>query len=570
MQKKVYLTLFTTLLLITYSLTFAQASGSVKHSPTGVFVFLGKEIPSGKTITAYRIERSEDNISWKQVAEVKTPATFDAFNRKVEKSKLLFPSQPIPANEKLRQLYGKACLTGNTDSLKGMRLLLPIRVALGVLFHDSTARQHLAYRYRVSALKASGDPLPGILTDTISLPFSAKFDTIRYSESSYEGNTLTVKWKSAGKNPAPLFMVYKFVNSSPQVAGGRTSLFTINDTTYFTFRDSLTAQQAGKELQYFIVPFDQYSNAGVSSQVAVITRDNFSKAVFLRYQISFQPKLSGVLLGWHFSDPVTLKKVEIYRSQSENNGFSKLAEVSAGDTSYLDQQIWPEKTYYYYLQATAKAGKRSMQSETRRSIVPGISLPKNLESPILRQVSAIKGGIRLLVEVNDPGATDILTYRGPKGGQVALPEKAKVFEAKFIAIVDSTPATRDNELVYMVRNEKDGTLISGTSAEVPVSPASGQDEVAYFYAFPDNGSIQLYWDDALARGSTFSTYTLARHYGGPESRSPLMIISEKQSESHFSDENIQGNNTYTYQLRLVDKSGNFSDKTWEVTVKVGD
>lgn len=563
--------IYTILLIFAISSSYSQSSGSLKPGPKGVFIHLGKEIPTGKTIAAYRIERSNDDVSWQRLAEAKTPSTFEAFQRMVEKSKLLFPSQPIPATEKLRQLYDRACQTGSTDSLKGMRLLLPIRLALGVLFHDSTAKQHVAYRYRVIAVKATGEQLPGIVTDSISLPFRAKFDTIRYGESSFDGNLLTVKWKSAGKNPAPLFMVYKFADGSPQVASGRTSMFTVNDTSNFTFRDSLTAQQAGKGIQYFIVPFDHYGNAGVSSQVAVITHDNFNKASFLQCRISFQPKLSGVQLGWHFSDPVTLKKVEIYRSQNENSGFSKLAEAAAGDTSYLDQKIWPETTYYYYFQAIAKAGKRSMQSKTLKAGVPGISLPEKLEPPILRQVSAIKVGIRLLVEVKNPEATGIRTYRGPKGGLVAMPNLILVSGAKFVAIVDSTQSTNENkDVFYAVGYEKEGVQISGLSAEMTVNVATDPNEIAYFYAFAENGSIELFWDDLLERGNNFSSYTLARHFGGPGSKSPLMIISENQTDSHFSDGNIQKNNTYTYQLRVVDKDGNFGAKTWEATVVVGD
>jgi hypothetical protein len=62
-----------------YSSAFAQIPGSARQGPSGIFIFLGKEIPVGKNISAYKIERSGDNIHWKQIAEIKTPSGFDGF-----------------------------------------------------------------------------------------------------------------------------------------------------------------------------------------------------------------------------------------------------------------------------------------------------------------------------------------------------------------------------------------------------------------------------------------------------------------------------------------------------------
>ncbi len=568
MRKLLYNIFIAVLTMCTPVLLFAQAPAQVRQGPKGIFIFTGKDIPSGKNIVSCKIERSEDSIHWKQLAELKTPVKFDAFIRALELAQPIFPSQPIPPKEKLNQLYDKAVASGNADSLKGMRLLFPIRVALGIMYYDTTAQKHVAYRYRVIPVGITGEISRKIVSDTISLPFYAKFDTITYSESSYNNKSVIVKWKSHGKNPAPLFMIYKFIFGAPAVAHGNTSRYTMNDTTYYVYRDSVTSRDAGKELQYFVSPYDHFGNSGQSSQVAVITQDNFNKATFIRNHISFEPALSGVQVCWHFSDPVTVKTVELYRSENTNNGFRKLTEVSSADTSYLDQHIWPERTYYYYIQPVAKAGKRTKQSDIMSARVPGINMPIKLNAPVLRQVGVVKGGrVRLLIEVNDTIATQLRVYRGIKGGLVALAEPLEINKDAFVAFTDSTLSAEDMKLVfYAVRNEKTGDGISGLSEEKPVGMVPIPDEVSYFYAFPSKGKVELYWDDILCRKSRYTSCAIYRQYGAENSRSPLKLVAENLSGCSFTDYEAQGGNQFTYMLRLFDKDGNGSEKSYKVTI----
>jgi hypothetical protein len=549
-----------------YTNTFGQAPATVKQGPAGIFISMGNEIPVGKNIASYKIERSSDNTNWKLIAEVKTPATFNAFNKAIEKAKLFFPSQPIPSVEKLTQLYDKALATGNTDSLKGMRLLLPIRVALGIMYYDTSAKQHIPYTYRLKGVKASGEILQTVLSDTVSLPYQVKFDTIIYSESSYNNNSVSIRWKSVGKKPAPLFMVYKFRYGAPVAARGRTSSFTMNDTTYYVYKDTVAVKDAGKEMQFFVSPYDHFGNSGFSSQVAVITQDNFNKAGFVKDHIAFVPKLSGVEICWHFTDPVTVKTLEIYRSENNSTGFRKLTEVPATDTSYLDQNIWPETSYYYYVQAVAKAGKRTKQSKVVMAKVPGIVMNEKLNAPVLSQVAIVNDKIRLLIEVNDTSATYIRIFRGIKGGLKPLPQLIPIDRAAVVIYLDSTLAYADMKNVfYAVRNEKSGSGISSLSAEIPVATIANINEVAYFYAFPSKGKMELYWDDVVNRKSKYTSYTLARHFGPANSKSPLMVLSENLTQSNFTDNDVQAGNQYTYILRLIDKTGNSSEKSYSVT-----
>lgn len=557
------------ILLCMNTYTSAQLAATVKQGPSGIFVYAGKEIPAGKNIVSYKIERSGDNLRWEQLAELKTPSGFDAFAKAVENAKAFFPSQPLPPTDKLNQLYKKAMATGNTDSLKGMRLLFPIRVALGIMYYDTTASKNIPYRYRITGIKPAGEPAQSLLSDTVSLPFQPKFDTIRYSESSLNPGTVMIKWKSAGKNPAPLFMVYKFRFGAAAVAHGTTSRFEVNDTTYYMYSDTAISREAGKEMQFFVSPYDHYGNSGLSSQVAVITQDGFNKAAFVKNHTSFVGPLSGVQVCWHFTDPFTVKRYEIYRSETAEAGFRKIAEAASIDTAYLDEQIWPEKTYYYMVQPVAKAGKRTRQSDIMSAKVPGMVIAEKPKAPMLRQVAMVNGHIRLLVEVNDTLSTDIRVFRGVKGGLAALPGGlVRTQNASVVAFTDSTlPVKERKDVFYAVRNERAGVGISSLSDEMPIAMNANPEEVSYFYAFPSKGKTELYWDAVADEKSRYSSYTLARQNGPANSKSPLNILAEHLTQSSFTDNTAQSGNVYTYVLRLADKKGGFSDKTWKVSTR---
>ena len=567
-MRKLISTVFIAFLLLMLNVcTQAQTPATTKQGPAGIFVLLGTDIPSGINISAYKIERSENNTDWKLMAEVSTPKDFDAFTKALEAAKSEFPSQPLPQGDKLSQLYQKAVTSGTTDSLKATRVLFPLRVALGIMYYDKTAEKKVTYRYRVHGVLPQGNYRDTYLSDTVSLPFTGVFDTITYSESSYNHNSVRITWKSAGKNPAPLFMVNKFRYGAPVTAPGTTSRYVMNDTTYYIYTDTTVAKDAGKEMQFFITPFDQYGNSGKSSQVAVITQDNFNKARFVRSGIAFRPDLAGVLLNFHFTDPVTVRKLEIFRGVGTANGFKKLAEVTANDTSFLDQQLWPETTYYYYVQAVAKAGKRTQQGDVMMARVPAIAVADKLKSPVLKYVSEVNGNIRLLIEVNDTLATQIRIFRGVKGGLLALPKLIQINGAAVISYTDSTLAQGNTEnIFYAVRNEKDGSAISGLSAQLAVSSVTDVNEVAYFDAFLSKGKIELYWDDVAGRNTNFAGYTLARQNGQANSKSPLRIVAENLKASSFADNDATAGNQYTYVLTLMDKAGNSKGKSYKVTI----
>lgn len=101
---------------------------------------------------------------------------------------------------------------------------------------------------------------------------------------------------------------------------------------------------------------------------------------------------SGVKLSW--------KKVKnaqgytIYRSTKKNSGYKKLKKVTNSSTlSYTDTKTKNGTTYYYYVTAYAKSGKKTIQSA--KSNLVNRKVVKNLAAPKLKDPTGTIYSIKL-------------------------------------------------------------------------------------------------------------------------------------------------------------------------------
>lgn len=102
---------------------------------------------------------------------------------------------------------------------------------------------------------------------------------------------------------------------------------------------------------------------------------------------------SGVKLSW--------KKVKnaqgytIYRSTKKNSGYKKLKKVTNSSTlSYTDTKTKNGTTYYYYVTAYAKSGKKTIQSV--KSNLVNRKVVKNLATPKITSL----GGTNLCIKMS--------------------------------------------------------------------------------------------------------------------------------------------------------------------------
>ncbi len=531
----------------------AQTVELAKPGPEGIFLFPGKFIPSGKIVSIYKIERRELDSSWKSLAEVSCPATFRNFLSSIDKAKKLLPSQPLPSQQKLQQLFDRARQTGTIDSLKGMILHYPVRMALGIMYHDSSARSG-SFQYRISALDPGRKILSVQVSERVSMPHKAVFDDVTLSESSRSDKSVYIKWMTAAKNPSPLFMVHKIENGKVYNAGGTTGRYTINDTTYFTFRDSIKPSQSEDELQYYFVPFDLLGNAGNRSQVTAITFDHFNKAVFHSVKVAKLTERFGNTITWQFSDPKGTRSIVVYRSEWSEKGFIQLATLGNNDTLFIDDRIKPEKDYYYFIQANASNGSRYKQSN--KVLASAFNIRK-LKAPFLTAVIGLDRGVRLDIDSIDTQATGIRVFRkkGLEGFQ-AISDFISTSGTKASFIDIGTGLESGTQFIYSVRVEKPGYGISDLSNEVKASTVKGSIIPApgSLRAAIDSIEINLFWEDIKKSDSLVAGYMVSRRIesNAGTQLSPFSMLAGLNKlyvSNYFLDQTSVYGKVYTYQLQ---------------------
>ena len=555
------------LLLTGYS--FAQAPLTVHAGPKGIFVYTGKEIPCGKEVALYKIERSIDAKYWVLIGEARTPADFPQFDMAVKKAASFFPSQPTTDKNRLQQIYKRAVSTGNMDSLRNFTLLYPFKMGLGLMFYDTTASRYAPFRYRVKAINSESKTVYIRTSDTISYPPYKQFDVIKRASSEYKEGKILVKWKSAGSNPAPLFMVWGIVEGKNiPLMKGHTSRYSVNDTSFYTFDDSIPELSGTKVFQYFVLPFDGYNNIGKASQVATISLDNFYATKFLSPNIRLGNDSSALELNWRLNEVKEVRNIYVFRSEHKMNGYSRLTELTAAEEKWTDKFISPGKKYFYIIQANAINGKRFRQSDTMEVQVPGFF--KNVSEcnhPVILHASKVKKGFRLLVEISEKEPAEVHVYRGKQNSPPTLLQTIISKGAGVIEIMDPVAQGTDAKSFsyyasYKCRQNSKAIMSAQKTIEL-----TKPDEITYFEAYQNQFGTSLYWDDAVVLSKKYASYQLAGHNGGPTSRSPLMILAEKLSASSFLDTSLANGNEYTYILKMVDKTGQLSEKSWQVVVR---
>ncbi|MBE0667885.1 MAG: hypothetical protein IH593_09480, partial [Bacteroidales bacterium] len=132
--------------------TTAEASFG---SPYGIFVITGNEIivperASDKT-SGYLIERRAVKESqWQNIALVTAPARMKDFENNLQYWCGRFPEWADFNRIPVEKLFTVLQRTGTTDSLNWYGQLLPVRLAAGTIWLDSTMTDTLKYQYRVS------------------------------------------------------------------------------------------------------------------------------------------------------------------------------------------------------------------------------------------------------------------------------------------------------------------------------------------------------------------------------------------------------------------------------------
>ena len=534
-------------------------------SPYGIFVITGNDLlmtEKGRE-ERYLIERRGINENlWKEIASVSSPDRAKEFETRLKQWCEKFPEWADYSRIPVEKLYGTLQRTGTIDSLRFYSQLLPVRLAAGVMYLDSTVTDTLRYQYRVSKTRAK-EPAQVLY---LSAPARREETTflgrpviVRKTVSS--GEVIITSGLDPGFRPS-FYRVFRKEEGekSFSLITPATVRYIKNDTAFVIVSD--TDIRAGRIYDYYITPVDYYGRTSVSTEIVRTGIYSFSsvKAPYSIRASAVRPA-GGIQLEWKTDSPGEIRSLNIYKSADYDTGYVLLAKIAPSDTIFTDASAEPMRKYFYYF---------VMEGFFNELSPPGVrvfGIAENRIPPIRPLISSSEGiinGARVEVKVFNPDISAVRIYRRIKGAAAFSPVAVVPVKEGSLAVYTDTSRYFSGYtlLSYTTLAENSSHALSEFSDTVSVYPLSetkpySPDNVSVAC---ENGNVNLLWDDLSRTNPEITGYRVYRRttVASAVRQNKFTLLSDRflQPEvNYFTDTLVVPGTTYEYQVRSVDFKG---------------
>lgn len=150
----------------------------------------------------------------------------------------------------------------------------------------------------------------------------------------------------------------------------------------------------GQIYHFRVRAIDFEKNEGMSSDYQFITEKGDAPAMPLNFAAEVAPEQEKLSLSWQPNTESDLAGYNLYRSESMNSNYSKVASIDSQNTGYIDEGLRVASKYYYKLSAIDTAGNESVHTQPVSALTPGILVDNRVwtkqNSPYI-----VKGDIRI-------------------------------------------------------------------------------------------------------------------------------------------------------------------------------
>jgi hypothetical protein len=541
-------------------------------SPHGIFVMLGtavasKAIPAGD-IAGYRVERRTYGTGdWAALADVEGPASEAEFRSRLATTRRFAPEPADLKDTTIAGIWRRAAATHDVDSLRFPGQLLEVRLALGVLWLDSTAEQGRDYEYRVSQVDRSGSARPTWLSGRAHWPMTVDFAPMRVTRSRGDDSTVSITWRSIGKLRGCSFRVMRdagFSGAFEPVPAGR-FVSGRGDTTDYSIDDR--SVEPGVLYRYFALPFCRYGNFGHSSETTLVASYNF-RSLRLPSEVRAESAEGGIHLSWKLERPDLVKSIKVFRSDKWDGEYALLTEIPSALTEWLDQTAPPSVQQFYYLVLTGYLGEESPPTARVFAIYQSAEPP---ERPYAVMADPVSGGVSVSWDVADADIQGCYVWRvDPLTGRAAQVSDLLPVKAERTVFTDtSSNLLAEYNYGYTVRAVSASRVVgafSETAYARPQKPTRPPAVLGLSAAWED-GAVRLYWTDMQPHEKALGGYHVFRRTGtGKLVRLTDSLLPARQNG--FVDTTAQPGKNYGYAVQAWDIFGAAADTGAVVSVTV--
>lgn len=551
---------YITVLFAVFSLAASAQQEFTFAGPKGIFVYLGKSIPSGVKASTIAIQRKDDKGDFKKIVDVKCASSESDFISKAKDAAKYFPDYSFPADSSLKTVWARAIKFGILDSATYWAMHPAVRMALGVLYYDTDTKEKTKYTYRVNDLTST----------EVQYPIYPKYDEVSLNEYQYDNNGLYVRFKSIGKNTPSAFKVFKYNDAGKaEEVSGTHNKYKVRDTTYYVIQDKSVT--AGKQYQYSWVGVDMHGNTSYGSLPFIINLRDFSTVYFKRTNAKREKDRLGIKLTWSISDVSNVESIRIFRSENFDKNFAEVGAARSADTSFTDESIVPDKIYYYYLQIKDKTSTQTKNSA--KFFDYGFDTRKPI-TPIINDAVGLPNGVKLKVAIPDNYIAGYRVYRSENGSDEysTIADLVTLHPDSNTATYYDTGATMSGRIFYNYKIESENTshIVSDKSNKMQARPERSADVASptNLLAYYQDSAINLYWND-LRKGDEFvAGYRLYKKESTASSFSLMLPKDSVFEGNRFIDESIVAGKTYEYEIESIDLFGHPSSSRATANVEI--
>lgn len=175
-----------------------------------------------------------------------------------------------------------------------------------------------------------------------------------------------------------------------------------------------------------------------------------------------------VTLSWAQNDYATLAGYNLYRSEKENTGFAKINTSVLTDTTYVDTNVKPGVTYYYYFKVVNTAGVEEKNQSNTASAAPIDNIKPTLTHTPVKSARAGVGVTISAKATDNIGVAAVKLYYRAAGADEYQCMNMVAGENNLYAATIPAVAVKGSELQYYVTAEDgDGNTASSGTVLLP-------------------------------------------------------------------------------------------------------
>jgi fibronectin type 3 domain-containing protein len=546
--------LYSLILLFSNALVAQEIQPILNFAPNGFFIEITKQIPQNGY---YQILRKENSaIEFQQIAVIAPPVNFEDFYNRLILSNAKNPIYDLPTNYFLTKIWNIIIKTHNLDSIPIYGAMPYFQEALGTGYYDNTLTINHLYTYKIQ-FYANNKLISETTTEPLIFKKSTAVCKIHSASAIANENYIKLNFASSKTNKPFKVKVFRniylqtdFIEISPDIIYNNS-----NDSVFARILDTNVVK--GIIYDYFVLPFDELGNEGQNSDtIRVINSFNKSESFIQTIRTKSIDSISAIQISWTCPIPKYLRSINIYRSENYDGQYKLIGSAIPSDTSFIDNQINPIQTYFYYLiindvfgQSVRSARTTGMLNANKKALSPLDlkAIPENgFVTLTWKRPSADTRGYYIFRSTNLPN--DTLTQIS----DIILNNDLNV---KFI---DSLKGVTSQVLSYAVKSSNTSYDISNLSEIVYIDNPQNihlPTPMNLSAKFQD-GNVLLIWDINDIENIDIFGYRIFRKLlkkDGSDSTDFIEIKrpNTEQSLNYFTDSSCTNGNTYLYSVQAI-------------------